>query len=65
VSAIEVPGEVLLRFKVIKRKKPQWPILETKDLHAFLACGETLDEAARLATKAAVEAFISKLPLVL
>jgi amidase len=58
VSAVEVPGEILLRFKLIKRKKPQWPILETKDSYAFLACGETLDEAARFAAEAAVEAFI-------
>jgi amidase len=58
VSAIEVPGEVLLRFQLIKQKKPQWPILETKDSYALLACGETLDEAARFATEAAVEAFM-------
>jgi amidase len=58
VSAVEVPAEILLRFKLIKRKKPQWPILETKDSYAFLACGETLDEAARFAAEAAVEAFM-------
>jgi amidase len=58
VSAVEVPAEILLRFKLIKRKKPLWPILETKDSYAFLACGETLDEAARFAAEAAVEAFM-------
>jgi amidase len=58
VSAVEVPAEILLRFKLIKRKKPQWPLLETKDSYAFLACGETLDEAARFAAEAAVEAFM-------
>jgi len=58
VSAVEVPGEILLRFKLVKRKKPQWPILETKDSYAFLACGETLDEAARFAAEAAVGAFM-------
>jgi amidase len=58
VSAIEVPGEILLRFSLIKDKKPQWPVLETKDSYAFLACGETLDEAAKLATEAAVEALM-------
>jgi amidase len=58
VSAVEVPGEILLRFKLIKRKKPQWPILETKDSYAFLACGETLDEAAKFAAEAAVEALM-------
>jgi amidase len=60
VSAIEVPGEVLLRFKLIKGKKPRWTILETKDSYAFLACGETLDEAAKFAAEAAVEALMRK-----
>ncbi len=58
VSSIEVAGEVLLRFSHIKGKKPQWPMLETHNWYAFLACGDTLDEAAALATEAAVEAFM-------
>lgn len=58
VSAVEVSGEIILRFSLIKGKKPDWPTLETKDSFAFLACGDTLDEAARLATEAAVKAFI-------
>lgn len=58
VSAVEVPGEILLRFSLIEARKPQWPILETRDSYAFLACGEKLDEAAKLATQAAVEAFM-------
>jgi amidase len=57
VSAVEVAGEILLRFSLIKGKKPEWPTLETKDSFALLACGDTLDEAARLATEAAVKAF--------
>jgi len=60
VSSVEVAGEVLLRFSLIKGKKPEWPILETRDWYAFLACGDTLDEAATLATEAAVEAFMRK-----
>ena len=58
VSAIEVPGEVLLRFRIIEQKKPQWPILETKDSYAFLACAETLNEAAVFAAEAAVAALM-------
>ncbi len=58
VSSIEVAGEVLLRFSLIKDKKPEWPLLETHNWYAFLACGDTLDEAAALATEAAVEAFM-------
>jgi amidase len=60
VSAVEVVGEILLRFGVIKGKKPEWPILETKDSFALLACGDSLDEAARLATEAAVKAFMQE-----
>ena len=60
VSAVEVPGEILLRFRLIKRKKPRWPILETKDSYAYLACAETLDEAAKFAAEAAVEALMRK-----
>ncbi len=56
VSAVEVPSEICLRFKLIKGKCPEWPTLETKDSYAFLACGETLDEAAGHATRAAVDA---------
>ncbi|MGA2767283.1 MAG: hypothetical protein ABSF24_03080 [Candidatus Bathyarchaeia archaeon] len=33
-------------------------MLETKDSFALLACGSTLDEAARLATEAGVKAFM-------
>lgn len=58
VSSVEVAGEVLLRFSLIKGKKPEWPILETSDWYAFLACGDTLDDAATFATEAAVEAFM-------
>ncbi len=58
VSAIEVAGEILLRFSLIKGKKPEWPVLETKDSFALLACGGTLDEAARLGAEAAVKAFM-------
>jgi len=57
VSAIEVAADILLRFSIIKGKKPEWPILETKDHYALLACGDTLEQAARFATEAAVEAF--------
>ena len=58
VSSIEVAGEVLLRFNLIKGKSPRWPLLETKDWYAFLACGDTLDEAAESAAEAAVEALM-------
>jgi len=58
VSSVEVAGEVLSRFSLIKGKKPKWPILETHDWYAFLACGDTLDEAATCATEVAVESFM-------
>jgi amidase len=58
VSAIEVAGEALLKFNLIKGKTPEWPTLQTEEGYALLACGETLDEAAKLATEAAVKAFV-------
>ena len=58
VSSIEVAGEVLLRFSHLKGKKPRWPMLETHNWYAFLACGDTLDEAAAFAAETAVEAFM-------
>jgi amidase len=60
VSSVEVAGEIHLKFNVIKGKKPEWPILETKNEYALLACGETLDEAAKYASEAAVNAFMRK-----
>ncbi|MFQ5759202.1 MAG: acetamidase/formamidase family protein [Candidatus Bathyarchaeia archaeon] len=58
VSSVEVAGEVILRFSLIRGKKPEWPILETHDAYAFLACGDTPDKAAVFAAEAAVEAFM-------
>lgn len=58
ISSVEVAAEILLRFNVIEGKKPRWPILENRDCYAFLACGETLDEAAMFASEAAVEALM-------
>lgn len=58
VSSIEVASEVLLKFSLIKGKKPEWPVLETRNSYAILACGDTLDKAAKFAAEAAVEAFM-------
>ncbi len=54
VSAIEVAGEALLKCDLIKNKAPEWPILETDDSYAVLACGGNLEEAAKLGTETAV-----------
>jgi amidase len=60
VSSVEVAGEILLKFNIIKGKKPEWPILETKRAYALLACSETLDKAAKSASEAAVNALMRK-----
>jgi amidase len=57
---VEVPAEISLKFRIIKGKKPDWPLLEMEDSYAVLACGETLDEAAKLGTEAAVEALMQQ-----
>lgn len=58
VSSVEVAGEVLLRFSLIKNKTPEWPILETHEAFEILACGESLNEAAALAAESAVAALM-------
>jgi len=58
VSAVEVEGQILLRFNVMKGRRPPWPILETKDYCAYIACGDTLDEAAVRGTEATVKALM-------
>nr|MDO8135263.1 acetamidase/formamidase family protein [Candidatus Njordarchaeum guaymaensis] len=58
VSAVEVEGQILLRFNVIKGRRPPWPILETKDYCAYIACGDTLDEATIQGAKATVKALM-------
>jgi amidase len=60
VSAVEVPGEILLSFDVLKRKQVSWPVLETKNSYAILTCGDSLDDASVFAVEAAVEALMQK-----
>lgn len=58
VSAVEVSGEILLSFDILKEKSVSWPVLETQNSYAFLTCGDSLDEASALAVEAAVEALM-------
>lgn len=58
VSSVEVAGEIILKFNVRKGKRPEWPVLESHDSYAVLACGDTLDEAATFATDSAVNALM-------
>jgi len=60
VSSVEVTGEVLLKFNIIRGRRPEWPILETREAYALLACGENLEEAAKYASEAAVNAFMRR-----
>jgi len=58
VSAVEVPGEILLSFDILKGKSASWPVLETQNSYAFLTGGDSLDEASALAVDAAVRALM-------
>lgn len=58
VSSVEVAGEVLLRFNLVKGKRPDWPVLESRDWYSILTCGDTLDEAATYAADSAVKALM-------
>jgi amidase len=58
VSAVEVAGEITLKFQLIRNRQPEWPVLETEGSYAILACGDTLDEAAEHAAESAVKALM-------
>lgn len=58
VSAVEVSGEILLSFDILKGKSVSWPVLEMQNSYSFLTCGDSLDEASTLAVEAAVEALM-------
>ena len=58
VSSVDVAAEALFKFDLIKGKKPEWPILETRDEYALLAFGETLEEATESAAEAMVNALM-------
>lgn len=58
VSSVEVEGKILLRFGVIKNKRPEWPIVEYNDHFSILVADEDLDRAVEIATEKAVEALM-------
>lgn len=58
VSAVEVAGEIILTFDVLKGKGVSWPILEVGESYAVLTCGDSLDEACSLAIEEIVKALI-------
>jgi amidase len=55
VSAVEVAGEITLKCKLIRGRRPEWPVLETEESYSILACGDTLDQAAKCAAEASVK----------
>jgi len=58
VSAVEVAGEITLKCKLVRGRQPEWPVLETEEAYSILACGDTLDEAAKHAAEAATKALM-------
>ncbi len=60
VSAVEVTGEALFKFDLIKGKQPKWPVLETEKEYAVLSCGETLDYACKPATETTIDALMKE-----
>ena len=58
VSSVEVAGQILLRFGLIKGKSPRWPILETADSYMIVVAADDLDEAVEIASKEAVDALM-------
>lgn len=60
VSAIETAGQIQVVFNLIKKSQVAWPVLETETHFSILACGDTLDEAARFAAEAATQALMKE-----
>jgi len=58
VSAVEVAGEITLECKLVRGRQPEWPVLVTEEAYSILACGDTLDEAAKHAAEAATKALM-------
>ncbi|MEM0042220.1 MAG: acetamidase/formamidase family protein [Candidatus Korarchaeum sp.] len=58
VSAIESPGEVLVKLDLIKGRRASWPILETEESFQVISAGRSLDEAMREAAEEAVKALM-------
>jgi amidase len=58
VSAIESPGEVLVKINLIKNKMPNWPILETTESFQIIVAGRDLDEAVKKAAEESIRAIM-------
>lgn len=63
VAGCEINSEVLLKIDLIKNKRIEWPIVETKDSMMIIASGKNLEEASKRATESAVEYLIKGLDL--
>lgn len=55
VAGCEINSKVTLKLNLIKRKKIEWPIVETKDSWMIVASGKNLEEASKEAVKYAVK----------
>jgi amidase len=55
VAGCEINSKVTLKVNLIKRKKIEWPIVETKDSWMIVASGKNLEEASKEAVKYAVK----------
>lgn len=58
VASIEVEGRILLKFDILKKRAPEWPIVETEDHFSILTADEDLDKAVKIAAEQAVNALL-------
>ncbi len=54
-SGCEISAEVTVKIDVIKNKTIEWPLVETKDYTMVIASGDSVDDAAKEATRQAVD----------
>jgi len=63
VSACEIRSKVLVRVEVIKSKKLEWPVVETRDGYCIVVSLPNVEEALKVATREAVLLLKEKLNL--
>ena len=56
VSSIEVEGKLLLKFNLIKNRRPEWPIVESDEHYSILVADEDLNKAVEIVSEYAVQA---------
>lgn len=58
VASVEVRGEILLKFSVIKGRMAKWPIIEADDHYSLLVSEDSIEKAVEIAASEVVKALM-------